>query len=764
VHWFLRFETHQQQQQQQQQQQLVTTATTPTTSTTSTNTHPESSSSSSSSSSSPFFFTPLSPPDIPSLLQSYQADRILIQVSNAASSSFPSSPLLDGAASGIIIPPLGSSEGQNNNASKKSDDSSAIHSPAGVRIAVDFVLQENDPAEDGSSNNDGSSSNDLVDRFVALLQEISARRWVLASLASAQEPRRLHRFIHQEEAPAEPFNKNDKNYNSTSKNTKMMTRRHRRLSIMLPTDGHALSAEAMVAFTTAFNPCASSNNKAAAQAGLWSLLTPMTWSNLLLGNHHATQNVGAGRRERRRGFWIDIQLKHHHHHHHHHEQQLLLHQQYTISQGLYYTRTTSKAVAQGISLRELLSVETATAAPPTAATTTTTSSSSSWSSCPLADDTLLVVVAPDASSSSNIKVSTSLACQKYKRRQPATTATATTIIGDENDSLARTVTELDMKSIDMTSQCLEVVVAAQPDSSSKPSKTKTATTTTTTTKYNYNSLPLPDVLWQVHLDVQRPAGVARHGTILTTILNHDADCSAHVVSAVQVIPPVITPIWHSLKIHLFAANSTTALVGTATGTSSFPHPTVSWKDDGFMVLSFAGTLPANTAVQLALDYDPAFLPFEQFPADANRGFDLVPVQAHMRRSLDCKKENPTTRLDATTATLYSDSVTILAPLPDRSMPFNVLSLSCTLFAFILGSLVNILVRKSSERVKFTLHPDQKPKSSMLQLVKEMIKGRIQRLRQKLSFRKTSNSGSLESSLSSTQQAKAGDDDAKEKTE
>jgi hypothetical protein len=62
----------------------------------------------------------------------------------------------------------------------------------------------------------------------------------------------------------------------------------------------------------------------------------------------------------------------------------------------------------------------------------------------------------------------------------------------------------------------------------------------------------------------------------------------------------------------------------------------------------------------------------------------------------------------------------MAPVPDLSMPFNVLSLTCTLYAFIIGSLINLVLRKASERVKYTLHPDLKPKSK-LQLLKERAK-------------------------------------------
>ena len=41
----------------------------------------------------------------------------------------------------------------------------------------------------------------------------------------------------------------------------------------------------------------------------------------------------------------------------------------------------------------------------------------------------------------------------------------------------------------------------------------------------------------------------------------------------------------------------------------------------------------------------------------------------------------------------------MPPVPDMSMPFNVTSLTCTVYAFIIGTLMNVLVRKSSQSVR-----------------------------------------------------------------
>jgi hypothetical protein len=81
---------------------------------------------------------------------------------------------------------------------------------------------------------------------------------------------------------------------------------------------------------------------------------------------------------------------------------------------------------------------------------------------------------------------------------------------------------------------------------------------------------------------------------------------------------------------------------------------------------------------------------------------------------------------AGSAQLFSQSVLLLTPLPDMSMPFNVLSLSCTLFAFIVGSLINVLVRRGTERVKYQLDPRSKPKSKL-----NKLKDKARRVKERL---------------------------------
>jgi len=80
-----------------------------------------------------------------------------------------------------------------------------------------------------------------------------------------------------------------------------------------------------------------------------------------------------------------------------------------------------------------------------------------------------------------------------------------------------------------------------------------------------------------------------------------------------------------------------------------------------------------------------FLQFEQFPPDANRGFDVP--SAIIQVNTNGKTEEKDVQ------TIYTDGLMIEMPYPDFSMPYNVITLTSTLMAFIGGTILNMLSRK-----------------------------------------------------------------------
>eukprot|EP00579_Thalassiosira_antarctica_P010352 CAMPEP_0201917940 /NCGR_PEP_ID=MMETSP0903-20130614/7208_1 /ASSEMBLY_ACC=CAM_ASM_000552 /TAXON_ID=420261 /ORGANISM="Thalassiosira antarctica, Strain CCMP982" /LENGTH=784 /DNA_ID=CAMNT_0048454113 /DNA_START=1 /DNA_END=2355 /DNA_ORIENTATION=+ len=161
--------------------------------------------------------------------------------------------------------------------------------------------------------------------------------------------------------------------------------------------------------------------------------------------------------------------------------------------------------------------------------------------------------------------------------------------------------------------------------------------------------------------------------------------------------------------------------------SELQHHKITLHSDGTMLLERTVHLHPDSSLWMMLDFDEAYLPFQKFPADANRGVDVFPSRASFTPVLPSSITLPMAAMPS--ITLYSPSLLVLPPVPDMSMPFNVISLSCTLWAFILGSLLNILVRRGTESIKreFTGEKEKKP----LDKLKDKIKEKSRRLKEKL---------------------------------
>lgn len=230
---------------------------------------------------------------------------------------------------------------------------------------------------------------------------------------------------------------------------------------------------------------------------------------------------------------------------------------------------------------------------------------------------------------------------------------------------------------------------------------------------NANTLSVQTNLW-------RSKGPGHSGRIETIVDNPHESCAAR-VQIWHVIPPVLQPVWSS-----FDSSTTAAAASVDDGestTMSMVRPQRRWKHDGTIVLTLDTNLTAKSVLRYGFDYDPVFLPIESFPADPNRGFELPPVRVVV---VPLCNSSSSSHGEACFA-LFSESLLFLSPLPDASMPFNVLSLSCTLVAFVIGSILNLLVRRASEKIKYTLHPEQQPKSK-IQKFKDIVRKKIQSMR------------------------------------
>jgi phosphatidylinositol glycan class T len=100
------------------------------------------------------------------------------------------------------------------------------------------------------------------------------------------------------------------------------------------------------------------------------------------------------------------------------------------------------------------------------------------------------------------------------------------------------------------------------------------------------------------------------------------------------------------------------------------------------------TLKPGQVVVFTMQFELAFLQFEEFPPDANRGFDVPGAIVQVERGRDDGGQVASTRI-------YTETLMIEMPYPDFSMPYNVITLTSTLLAFIAGTMLNLLGRKKA---------------------------------------------------------------------
>ncbi|KAJ1836519.1 Subunit of the glycosylphosphatidylinositol transamidase complex-like protein, partial [Coemansia sp. RSA 2708] len=104
-------------------------------------------------------------------------------------------------------------------------------------------------------------------------------------------------------------------------------------------------------------------------------------------------------------------------------------------------------------------------------------------------------------------------------------------------------------------------------------------------------------------------------------------------------------------------------------------------------------LPPRSRTLVRYDFDKGFLKYSEHPPDANRGFNVAPaivvyeLAADDRaRPLGCKAGEPCA------VRVYTEPALASLPTPDFSMPYNVITFTCTILALFFGRIFNLLTR------------------------------------------------------------------------
>ncbi|CAM8995448.1 unnamed protein product [Rhodiola kirilowii] len=183
-------------------------------------------------------------------------------------------------------------------------------------------------------------------------------------------------------------------------------------------------------------------------------------------------------------------------------------------------------------------------------------------------------------------------------------------------------------------------------------------------------------------------------------LSHDDGCKLK-VHVFQVVPWYVKVYYHTLRVFVDGHHISVSDV--------IDNITVSPSEDKVFpgMMELALQLPCRVkSTILTVEFDKGFLHINEYPPDANQGFDIPSaiisfpgVQTSMQFMMDNSSiSSPLLAKFKINSSVLSYTEVLLVPLttPDFSMPYNVITITCTVFALYFGSLLNALRRRVGE--------------------------------------------------------------------
>ena len=164
------------------------------------------------------------------------------------------------------------------------------------------------------------------------------------------------------------------------------------------------------------------------------------------------------------------------------------------------------------------------------------------------------------------------------------------------------------------------------------------------------------------------------GGLTVSIQNLDPHHSFTVIYF-EVIPWILRLYLHTLKVE----QNDISILNTLQDV--FYQPSIDRKRP--TVLEMKLTLPPNSKTRISIEFDKVLLKFTEYPPDANRGFDIG--SALFTVSSQNQKNQ-------TLYQVHTDPILISLPTPDFSMPYNVITMTCTLLALYFGTMFNLVYK------------------------------------------------------------------------
>ncbi|GLJ51684.1 hypothetical protein SUGI_1098370 [Cryptomeria japonica] len=212
------------------------------------------------------------------------------------------------------------------------------------------------------------------------------------------------------------------------------------------------------------------------------------------------------------------------------------------------------------------------------------------------------------------------------------------------------------------------------------------------------------------------------------------DCSRSLL-VFQVVPWYVRLYFHTLQVFM---DGQPKLVWDVVKKIHI-SPAEDRKSPGMMEIKLE--IPCNTSSSvLIVNFDKGFLRIDEYPPDANQGFDLPSTHISFpdfqtnrwySKEKASKSSSLLEFLYKSSVQLYTEVLLVPLATPDFSMPYNVITLTCTVLALYFGSLLNVLRRRIGEEERYQKEVAAKGgrlKQFLSKLssrvVKEAIQGRV----------------------------------------
>ncbi|KAM1634783.1 hypothetical protein ACFXTN_011670 [Malus domestica] len=192
------------------------------------------------------------------------------------------------------------------------------------------------------------------------------------------------------------------------------------------------------------------------------------------------------------------------------------------------------------------------------------------------------------------------------------------------------------------------------------------------------------------------------------------------VKVFQVVPWYIKVYYHTLQVFVDEQLQAVSDIVEKMRVS----PSVDKVSPGLMEMVLKFPCGMKSAA-ITLDFDKGFLHIDEYPPDANQGFDIpsaiisfpnfhTSMQFFKDESVD--KSSILSRFQENSTVLaYTEVLLVPLTTPDFSMPYNVITITCTVCALYFGALLNVLRRRVGEEERLAKGKDANKPGRLLQL-------------------------------------------------